>query len=350
MARVIQIGDTTYKVKVNSGGAIVLDTGINVGEVIVTGNLRVEGNTTTVNTTNLEIEDNIILLNKGETGAGITDTLNRSGIEIDRGTLPDAQFVFDENIEWTGSTNAEYNTYEGAFATRLFDNSISALRTRSIVTGNKDTNLNLLGPSPAAGESGVGSAVVSVLGVADYAERIERLIALAPGQVFPTGAQLERYNAAIPTVGWIGDKLESYFETNPPEFIKRAGSDSILQIFDSGSGDSETVLTLVLDSVISAQWRLTRYDVQDFRFSGSTLESKTAGNDLVIRAAGTGTVAIEDSLKLKYVSNPASSTNSVVLYANQETYGGTGIYFVNSENTRDEFVSRRKSIAYSMIF
>lgn len=350
MARVIQIGDTTYKVKVNTGGAIVLDTGVNVGEVIVTGNLRVEGNTTTVNTTNLEIEDNIILLNKGETGAGITDTPNRSGIEIDRGTLTRAQFVFDENVRWTGSTSVDYASFDGAFSARLADNSISALRVRSIVTGNKDTNLNLLGPGLAPGESGVGSAIVSVLGVSDYAERIERLIIPAPGQTLPSGAQLERYNAAIPTVGWIGDKLESYFETNPPEFIKRTGSDSILQIFDSGSGDSETVLTLVLDSAISAQWRLTRYDVQDFRFSGSTIESKTAGNDLVIRAAGTGTVAVDDSLKLKYVSNPATSASSVVLYANQESYGGTGIYFVNGENTRDEFVSRRKSIAYSMIF
>ena len=33
-----------------------------------------------------------------------------------------------------------------------------------------------------------------------------------------------------------------------------------------------------------------------------------------------------------------------------EAYGGSGIFFVNKENTRDELISKRKAIAYSMIF
>ena len=102
MSRVLQVSDANYRVKVQSGGKIFLDTGTNTGDVIITGNLTVRGNTTTVDTANMTIEDNIILLNKGETGgSGITET--KSGIQIQRSensesaTFPDAQLVFDES-------------------------------------------------------------------------------------------------------------------------------------------------------------------------------------------------------------------------------------------------------------
>lgn len=354
MARILRVGDNTYKVKVDSSGTITLDTGENTGQVIVTGNLIVQGNTTTVNTTNLDIEDNIITLNKGETGAGVTDFPRRSGIEIDRGTLPNAQFLFDEDVEWIESNATSFQNNYGAFTTRLEDNSIGALRTRSIVTGDKDINLNLLGPSPTSLEEGPGisgTAVVTIFGVDDYDNRIQNLISLAPGQIVPSAEQLKRYNSAIPSVGWIGTRLETFFETNPPEFIRRQQTDSILRIFDTASGDPESKLSLTLDNVNIAEWRLTRFDLQELRFSSTKIESKPLGVDLILKSGGTGVVAIEDSLKLKLVtSEPSSSLNSVVLYNGQEKYGGTGVYFVNSESTRDELVSRRKALAYSMIF
>ena len=52
------------------------------GDLTVTGNLTVSGTTTTVNTTTLDVEDNIITLNKNQTGTPAT-TL-RSGIEVER--------------------------------------------------------------------------------------------------------------------------------------------------------------------------------------------------------------------------------------------------------------------------
>jgi len=63
-------------------------------KVTVQGNLNVVGNVTYVETTNLRIKDNMIELNYGETGSGVT--LGLAGISIDRGTLPDAQIVFLE--------------------------------------------------------------------------------------------------------------------------------------------------------------------------------------------------------------------------------------------------------------
>jgi hypothetical protein len=51
---------------------------------VITGNLTVQGTQTSVESTVTQIKDNVITLNKGETGAGIT--LGLGGIELDRGS------------------------------------------------------------------------------------------------------------------------------------------------------------------------------------------------------------------------------------------------------------------------
>jgi len=67
---------------------------INVPLLIIDGNLTVLGSTTSVETTNSAITDNTLLLNSGETGNGIS--LGSSGIEIERGTLNNASFLYEE--------------------------------------------------------------------------------------------------------------------------------------------------------------------------------------------------------------------------------------------------------------
>ena len=65
------------------------------GDTTIEGNLYVLGNTTVLNTDVIEFEDNIILLNKNETGSGVT--LNQSGVEIKRGSLENYRMVFNES-------------------------------------------------------------------------------------------------------------------------------------------------------------------------------------------------------------------------------------------------------------
>ena len=60
----------------------------------VLGNLVISGTTTTIYTENLNIKDNLILINSGETGTGVT--LLYAGIEVDRGDAPNYVFLFDE--------------------------------------------------------------------------------------------------------------------------------------------------------------------------------------------------------------------------------------------------------------
>jgi len=88
----------------------------NFNDVVVAGDLTVQGTTTSIDTANTTISDNVIVLNEGEVGAGITNTT--SGIEIDRGSESNVTFVYDDSIDkWTvGSQTIVAATFEGAFA------------------------------------------------------------------------------------------------------------------------------------------------------------------------------------------------------------------------------------------
>ena len=54
-------------------------------DTTINGNLYVYGNTTVIDSITTEFEDNILLLNRLESGSGVT--LHESGIEVDRGNL-----------------------------------------------------------------------------------------------------------------------------------------------------------------------------------------------------------------------------------------------------------------------
>jgi len=68
----------------------------NFNNVVIAGDLTITGDATEIQTTNTAITDNVIVLNKGEAGAGVT--LTTSGIEIERGTSPNRSLVWTENF------------------------------------------------------------------------------------------------------------------------------------------------------------------------------------------------------------------------------------------------------------
>jgi len=71
--------------------------------MFVNGNLLVGGNTTQVTKTDLFVTDNLVTINKGETGAGVT--LGRAGIEVDRGSLANVQLIYNESVDKWQITN-----------------------------------------------------------------------------------------------------------------------------------------------------------------------------------------------------------------------------------------------------
>jgi hypothetical protein len=99
---VTSLTGTANEVEVSSSaGAITigLPSNVTIGQnLVVTGNLTVSGNVTTVNTEQLDVEDNIVTLNSGVTG---TPTLN-AGLEINRGTSADVAIIWNESTDkWT---------------------------------------------------------------------------------------------------------------------------------------------------------------------------------------------------------------------------------------------------------
>jgi hypothetical protein len=85
----------------------------NFNDVVIAGDLTITGDTTEIETTNTAITDNVIVLNKGETAAGVT--LGTSGIEVERGTEANKTFVWDEATDkWTlGTETLIAATFEG---------------------------------------------------------------------------------------------------------------------------------------------------------------------------------------------------------------------------------------------
>lgn len=144
MSKILKITQGDYKIQVPVSGSIILDA----GSIIMTGELNIAGAVTAVSTTNTTISDNIITLNKGEIGNGISPRgdLRTSGIEIDRGrdlAIPlTAKFIFDETVS---HYDPVYNTNSnGTFVLQttrgstvgLSNLQLSALETRVISSDN----------------------------------------------------------------------------------------------------------------------------------------------------------------------------------------------------------------------
>lgn len=78
-------------------------------DLTVTGDLTVQGSLTSIETTNTAITDNVIVLNKGEAGAGVSSTF--SGFEVDRGTESNVSFLWDDvNDRWQVGGKLKLNT------------------------------------------------------------------------------------------------------------------------------------------------------------------------------------------------------------------------------------------------
>jgi hypothetical protein len=112
------------------------------GNVNITGNLVVAGTTTTVNSTDTNIADRVITLNKGESGAGVQgDTF--AGIEIDRGSATDVALRWNDTTD-TWQVTVDGSTYYNLVTTDTEAGGLSDLvgDTTPQLGGNLDVNGN----------------------------------------------------------------------------------------------------------------------------------------------------------------------------------------------------------------
>jgi hypothetical protein len=362
MSRFVKVSDKDYKLSVDTGsvgpnGTITLDTGNQVGTVVITGNLLVQGETTTTETTELKIEDRIITLNFGDAGPGITHSSGQAGIEINRGPGQDlASILFNDNSALDD------------FSFRLGP-TLTSIKTSGITTNG--LNLQLLDFTT--------NATLSVAGAPDYEERIlnyvdnpEYVDDIATPEEEPRTLLNLSYKDPdhIPNIKAVADYTNKFFELTPPFKIQDSAVinditvlyDSLLEIHDASADGGVSNLELQLDGFLNAIWYPDRHEVQNIRIADTTIQTLVSNTDLILRSDGAGSVTVDDTLKLTLVSadpNPTSiepdvggpfGPDGIKIYAKSQAQGGTGVYFVNTQDTRDEFASRRKSLVYSMIF
>jgi hypothetical protein len=295
MSKFFRVDGGDYKITVQNGGQITLDTGEEEGTVVITGNLTVQGTTTTVETANMTIEDNIIVLNQGEAGAGITDPSNSSGIEIDRGSLLNALFVYDDNL--TDAINGG-----GLFALRLDNGTVSGLRTNHISTAGSDLHL-----------INAGTGVITVSGTTNYEAQVTD-------------------DDDITNKRYVDDAISTAFAT---VFLQQIGdgviTPSSIVVADSESaGVTDSSFTFTLDGNVVSEVYQDRWEFKDLRITDNKIETISSNEDLILSSPGTGSIRIDDNLHINSVPHigdvslePLAPNDGVKLYVDTEYSGKT---------------------------
>ena len=139
-------GNLSYN---SSTGVISLATNQDVtfDDVIVGGNLTVNGTTTTVNSNTVNIGDNIITLNSDETGTPSQD----AGITIERGTSTNKSLVWTESTDkWgVGSETFVAGTFEGNLTGNASTATALATARTIALTGDVTGSVSFNGTSNA---------------------------------------------------------------------------------------------------------------------------------------------------------------------------------------------------------
>ena len=324
MSKYLNVPNGNYKVAVQDGGTIFLDTGFEIGTVEISGNLLVKGDQTTVNTAQLDIEDNIITINSGETGAGIT--LGDAGFKVERGTLPDTFFKYDEDV-------AGFIAIDGA-------SQLISIATNQIDSRSQNLTLD------------AGSSIVQVNNTVDYEQKVFTYVA----------GNLTGYDAAkadaIPNTQAIVDYVAYNFAN---VFLRQIGDGDAtvtsIEIDDFENTGVASVIKFTVDGNIVSQLYADRWEFDEIRFAGSTIETISSNEDLVLKSSGTGNIRIDDTLHLNRVPSdgdaslePSQPLDGTKIYVADQYTGKSGIYFVNDEGNRDELVSKNRALLYGMLF
>ena len=327
-----------YTVSVQSGGYIKLNTGVAAGTVFVTGDLVVEGNFTRLETTDTVITDRVITLNQGDDGSnGIQGTEKFSGLEINRGSIANVYFGYDEDI-------SGFIIYDQS-------SNLQKLRTSGLDTGGASLLLTPGNPS-----TGTGAApTVSVQNVVNYEYGTFE---------YDIGGNINgalRNPDALTNVQGVADYVAYNFAN---VFLSQIGDGSLsvtsITIEDEETTSNPSVIKFAIDNNTVSQLYADRWEFDEIRFAGTTIETLSSDADLVLRAPGVGGVKIEDSLVLTSVPGvddvspenlePLYTSEGIKLYASAQSNGKTGLFFVNKEQTRDELISKNRSLLFSMLF
>jgi hypothetical protein len=346
MGHVVQTnGD--YTVKTREAGTILLDTGQNVGTVRVTGNLIVTGDTLTVSADNLNVKDNIITVNFGETGSGVS--LEYSGLQVDRGILSPASFIYDENSDTWLLANGS--------APGPFNFSASALRLRYVRT-DPDTDggdLTLIG---------TGTGVVKVSGTINYEQQVLNDDDI-PNKKYVDDAIISQPSFQIVTdVGPTATRVIAADEDRDP------GDPGSLSFFQSETGystenaNTKSAVSIIVNGELISQFYedkilIGRPGIKGIEIDPTLYELRTESSvsdqNITIKTSGTGKLQTNYAIQLDKIAGiPAFVPDTTLLHSRTPSIGTTGVWFVNDSSTvshrSGELISKNRALLFSMIF
>ena len=147
-----RLGEITSATTIGSGASADFTF---ASDVVITGNLTINGTTTTVNSETLTVDDNIIVLNNNVTG---TPTEN-AGIEIERGTSANVLVRWNESSDRWEFTNNGTNYYNIPLSTEYTNNA----GTVTSVGGTGSVNgISLSGTVTSSGNLTLGGTLSGV--------------------------------------------------------------------------------------------------------------------------------------------------------------------------------------------
>jgi hypothetical protein len=333
------------------------DSGNN-GTVYVYGNLFVQGTTTEIQSNNLSIGDRILILNKGEIGIdgqpGIS-TDGVAGLRIQRFgadtqnqltiAASSADWLFDEGRAWTdvGGT-----THTGLWKATV-GGAGWGIMADAIRTSGTATTLSLLGAENA-------NAVLSVQGTTNYESHVthddhipnKKYLMDAIG--LATDRRLIKLNYTNNNGIVVNDET-TRIELTAPDV---PGFDT------TATGTPEKQAQITVDGQQFVTVYSTKLDVGQLQITNNNELTVNAENIKMILSTKPATGAganpeIEFRAPLSLVIDqiypvPATESNRIKIYTKAKGPGGTGIFFVNSENVRDEVPSKRRAFFASLMF
>jgi hypothetical protein len=368
MSKILKVSEGDYRVTVPAGNSIVLDTGALSGSVIITGDLDVQGLTTTIESINATVKDNIIVLNNGDPGlSGISPrTVNSvitrtSGIEIDRGRIntqvASASILFDEEVPHYNTTSTNYDN--GTFALRTKYNTTVALSSLQLAgievtsisnNGIVDIQFNLHNSNTYL------SLVNSTHGGLSYEDR------LIAGNSNPIHAT----NNSLTT--------KKYVNTYVRAGNLKAGMADVDTIYSTLAGNIVSMVETTNASIIN--FKINTNQRATITTSGLSVDTiNLFGN--IIKNVGSGSPVVQSPLILQSDANlveinailtlndqtpnntieTTSIPNKTKIYSKDtEGPGRTGIYFTNNNTygsnlyNNDELVSKNRAVLLSMLF
>ena len=323
-ASVVSIPNNDYIIKVTPGGQITFDTGTLQGDVVFTGNITVGGSQTIVNSTNLDVQDNIITVNFGETGSGVT--LGTAGLRIDRGLASDGAFVWDESFSWTDPVTD--TTVSGGFVFKNIANTLVGIRTVSIDSNGGDLYL-----------INSGSGVISVTGTNNYEGNVTD-------------------DDHIPNKKYVDDEIVTALTSTFQRRIEEGSTTkSFVEVRDREVSGVQSVINFDLDGVNVGKVFADRTELQDLRITDNMIETTVSDSDLILSAPGTGGIKVLDNMTLTStpaiddaLADPAGPADGLKLYVKTPETGGTGLFFKHANATTGEIMSRKNALLLSMLF